>query len=125
MEYRICKSICDKINHFLSYKDGWEGEGSCGPKLEVVNDAIQFVTNWSFKSKIPEPELVFHGAVTLVFYDKQGDSKGSIEFRENHLGIYTIVDESDKFESGRFNSNSIGDVIRVIKNIERILSYEF
>ena len=121
----IRNSICNKINYFLSYKDEWDGEGSCGPKLEVVNEAIQFVTNWSFKSKVPEPELVFHGAVTLVFYDKQGDSKGSIEFQENHLGIYALVDESDKFESGRFNSNSISDVIEVVKKIEGILSYEF
>ncbi len=75
-------SICDEINGFLSYTDGWDGEGRCKPKLGIVNDAKKFIENWSSKSTIPElePELVFHGAVSLVFYDKERDSRGSIEF---------------------------------------------
>ena len=118
-------SVCNEINGFLSIADGWDGEGSCGPKLAVVKDAIKFVENWSFKNpKLePEPELVFHGAVTLVFYNEERDSRGSIEFRDNHLGIYGVRNEDDKFETGQFNSNSIKDIKKVAKNIERVLSY--
>ena len=118
-------SVCNEIKEFLSYSDGWDGEGSCRPELEVVNDAIQFVTNWSFKSKIPEPELVFDGAVALVFYDKERDSKGGIEFRKNHLGIYAVIDRHDKYESGKFNSGSIDDVLKTVKHVEKVYSYEF
>lgn len=118
-------SVCNEIIGFLPYSDGWDGEGSYGPELEVVNEAVLFVTNWSFKSKIPEPELVFDGAVALVFYDKARDSKGGIEFRKDHLGIYAVIDRHDKYESGKFNSSSIADVLKTVKHVEKVFSYEF
>ena len=121
----LCTSVCNEINDFLSYSDGWDGEGSCGPKSGIVKDTIKFVENWSFKSTILElePELVFHGAVSLVFYDKDRDSRGSIEFQDNHLGIYGVRNQEDKFETGKFDSGSITDIKKVAKNIEKILSY--
>ena len=122
---KLRASICYEINGFLSYNDGWDGEGSCKPKLGIVKDAIKFIENWSFKSAIPElePELVFHGTVSLVFYDKERDSRGSIEFQDNRLGIYAVRNQDDKFETGIFDSRSITDIKKITKNVERILSY--
>ena len=36
------ENICNEISGFLSFPDGWDGEGSNSPKREVVDDTLLF-----------------------------------------------------------------------------------
>ena len=118
---KTLESECKEILSFNTLTDGWDGEGSLGPTKESINDAIAFVNNWSNNSMVPEPEMVFEGVVALQFYDENGDSKGGIEFRKGHLGVYAIFDKNENYETGRFNSSSIFEIKGAVKHIEKVL----
>ena len=102
--------------------DGWDGEASKGPSKEIIDDALLFLKNWSAQSMIPEPELLFEGAIALQFYLENGDSRGGVEFHKNHEGVYAVLSENNVYESGLFNSNSISEIVESAKIVEKVLS---
>ena len=120
-QYEHLKSAYEEIKSFLSLEDGWDGEGSVGPKEEPVNDAIRFLDNWSSTSIIPVPELMFYGIVTLQFYCAKGRSLGAIEFNESHRGVYSVLNRSMEFESGYFDSGAIKEIESAINKILLVL----
>ena len=120
-QHNPLNSAYEKINSFLSLEDGWDGEGSIGPKKETVYDTIRFLDNWSNFSILPKPEVMFYGVSTLQFYCEKGKSLGAIEFNEQHSGVYSVLDKNLEFVSGNFDSSSIDEIKLAISNILTVI----
>ena len=102
--------------------DGWDGEKSKGATSEIIDDALLFLNNWPAQSMIPEPELLFNGAVALQFYRENGDSRGGVEFHKNHKGVHAILNENNVYESGLFQTNSNNEIIESARVVAKLLN---
>ena len=113
--------IYNELKEFSSVKDGWDGPHSKGPTKNSIDEAIKFVSFWNTKFWSPEPELNSDGAVALQFYDGQNNCCGGIEFRENSLGAFAIMDLYCVIDKGSFKSDSNEEIIRVIARVKKAL----
>ena len=71
---------------------------------------------------IPEPELLFDGAIALQFYRENGNSRGGVEIHKNHRGVYAILNENNVYESGLFQTNSITEIIESARVVAKLLN---
>ena len=121
MKNESIDQICQQILEFQSLKDGWDGPDSKGPLKCSIDEAINFLSYWNIESRVPEPELTLEGAVALEFYDDERNSCGSIEFRDNCLGVFAIIDLYDVIDKGSFRSSSKKDTVRTVARIQKAL----
>ena len=113
--------ICEQIMEFRNLKDGWDGPDSKRPMKLSIDDAINFLSYWKIELRVPEPEVTLEGAVAVEFYDDERNSCGSIEFRDNSLGVFAIIDLYDVIDKGTFRSNSKRDIVGTVARIQKAL----
>ena len=117
----LIDQICEQISEFQNLKAGWDGPDSKRPLKFSIDEAMNFLSYWKIESRVPEPELTLEGAVALEFYDDERNSCGSVEFRDNSLGVFAIIDLYDVIDKGTFRSNSKKDIVGAVARIQKAL----
>ena len=82
-----------ELSEFRFVKEEWNGPGSVRPSKQVIEVALEFILNWPVEGIVPEPELYSNGAISWQFYDEAGYTIGGVEFHDNDVGVFLIVNQ--------------------------------
>ena len=110
--------ILSELSEFRFVKDEWNGPGSVRPSQQVIEVALEFILNWPIGGIVPEPELYSNGAISWQFYDEGGYTIGGVEFHDNDVGVFSIVNRKKVIDSGCFKSNSINELLAIVGKLE-------
>ena len=118
IRHRERNRILSELSKFRFVKEDWNGPGSVGPSKQVIEIALEFILNWPVESIVPEPEMYSNGAISWQFYDEGGYTIGGVEFHDNDVGVFSIVNRTKVIDSGCFKSNSINELLGIVGKLE-------
>lgn len=104
------------IRGFHDIVDGWDGEGSRAPKVEIISDALTLLQNWPESIGAPEPVLEFDGNIALELYTDDGFTSGGVELVGNNEAIYTVVAGQELIKSGVLNTKLQKQIIKTMED---------
>lgn len=114
--------ILVSVRYFAHLPNGWDGIGSLGAKLGVVDDAITVLQSWPLAALAlcsPEPVLGCDGNIVLELFNADGLSTGGIEFIGEHLAVFSVVRGTQVLETGRFDSQIPSQILSALAIMEK------
>ena len=110
--------ILSELSAFRFEKEEWNGPGRVRPSKQVIEVALEFILNWPVEDIVLEPELYSNSAISWQFYDEGGYTIGGVEFHDNYVGVFSIVNQKQVIDSGCFKSNSINELLGIVGKLE-------
>lgn len=88
------EKVIGELREWALFKNNWDGEGGNAPSVDSIKEAVAFVRLINSNAKIPDPNLLASGHVSL-FWNSQ-NLYAEIEFLGDNRIAYFIKNNEDK-----------------------------